>query len=84
MNWDQIESNWSIFKTYIKQQWNEISDEQLEAIAGKRDYLISKIQVMYGVNHVEAEHQLSDWQDSQVNIDGHFYQSDALSRRKRC
>ncbi|MES2581033.1 MAG: CsbD family protein [Pseudomonadota bacterium] len=70
MHWDQIEGNWAEYKNNIKQHWGEITDNQLDMIAGKRDYLAGKIQVMYGISHEEAEHQLVDWQESQINIDG--------------
>lgn len=68
MNWDQIEGNWKQFKGNVKQQWGKLTDDQLEIIAGKRDHLAGKIQVMYGIGKDEAENQLSDWQK---NIDGY-------------
>ena len=69
MNWDLIEGNWKQFKGDVKQQWSKLTDEQLEMIAGKREHLAGKIQVMYGIGKDEAEHQLSDWQSNQKNID---------------
>lgn len=83
MTWDQIEANWIDFKSHIRQHWEKITDDQLEAIAGKRDHLASKIQVMYGIDREEAEHQLTDWQDNQLNIDGHLYQAKPNSRIDR-
>lgn len=65
MNWDKIEGNWSDYKSNIRLNWEKITDEQLDSIAGKRDHLAGKIQVMYGINFEEAEHQLSDWQEKQ-------------------
>lgn len=69
MNWDVIEGNWKEFKGNVKQQWSKLTDDQLEVIAGKREHLAGKIQVMYGIGKDEAEHQLSDWQKNQKNID---------------
>ena len=69
MNWDLIEGNWKQFKGDVKQQWSKLTDEQLEMIAGKREHLAGKIQVMYGIGKDDAEHQLSDWQSNQKNID---------------
>ena len=69
MNWDLIEGNWKQFKGDVKQQWSKLTDDQLEMIAGKREHLAGKIQVMYGIGKDEAEHQLSDWQSNQKNID---------------
>lgn len=75
MKWDEIENNWTVFRGNIRQHWGKITDNQLDMIAGKRDHLTGKIQVMYGVNHQEAENQLSDWLDSQIDIDGHLNES---------
>ena len=69
MDWDLIEGNWTQFKGNIKQQWSKLTDDQLEVIAGKREYLAGKIQVMYGIDKFEAEYQLSDWQNNQKNSD---------------
>lgn len=69
MNWDHIEGNWQQFKGNVKQQWGKLTDDQLDVIAGKRDYLAGKIQVMYGIEKDEAENQLDDWQQKQKNID---------------
>jgi uncharacterized protein YjbJ (UPF0337 family) len=70
MNWDQIEGNWKQFKGNAKQQWGKLTDDQLDMIAGKREHLAGKIQVMYGIGKDEAEYQLSDWQKHQKNMDG--------------
>lgn len=69
MNWDLIEGNWKEYKGEIKQHWSKLTDEQLELIAGKREHLAGKIQVMYGLGKDEAEHQLSNWQSNQRNPD---------------
>lgn len=34
---------------------------------------------MYGVNHEEAEYQLTDWQDEKINIDGHFHHHESIT-----
>jgi uncharacterized protein YjbJ (UPF0337 family) len=73
MDWHVIESNWMEFKGNIKQHWNKINDSQLDLIAGRRDYLVRKIQTAYGISKEEAESQL---------IDGHFYESTPFSIRQ--
>lgn len=67
MNWDLIEGTWKQFKGNIQQQWGKLTSDQLDVIAGKREHLAGKIQVMYGIGKNEAENQLSDWQNSQKN-----------------
>lgn len=73
MQWNRIENNWDVTKKIIQQNWNEISDEHLEMVAGKREHFSGVIQRTYGVDDSEAEQQISDWLNIQINIDGHFY-----------
>ncbi len=44
MNWDQIEGNWKQFKGKVKENWGELTDDDLQVIGGKRDKLIGKLQ----------------------------------------
>lgn len=75
MDWNVIEANWPMFKGRIKQNWNKINNSQLDFIAGRREFLVRKIQTAYEISAAEAESQLSEWQDMQINIDGHFYEA---------
>lgn len=69
MNWDRIEVNWRRFRASAKQQWDKLSEAQLQGIAGKRPHLASRIQEAYGLTKDEAEKQLSDWQERQKEMD---------------
>jgi uncharacterized protein YjbJ (UPF0337 family) len=62
MNWDRIEGNWKQFKGYAKEQWGQLTDDQLDVIAGKRESLAGRIQETYGVSKDVAEEQLAEWQ----------------------
>lgn len=73
MQWRHIEHNWEAFKGIIQQHWHELTDQQIEKVEGKRARLSKVIQGTYDVSLFEAEHQLSHWQDSIINIDGQFY-----------
>lgn len=63
MNWDRIEGNWKQFKGNALQQWGKLTDDRLDAIAGKRDLLLGKIQETYGISKDETEKQLAAWQN---------------------
>ena len=39
MNWDRIEGNWKQMKGNIKEKWGELTDDEFDQIAGKRDRL---------------------------------------------
>jgi len=66
MNWSSIETSWNEFKGSAKQQWGKISEEQISATAGKREYLSSRVQEAYSVSKEDAERQISDWQSRQT------------------
>lgn len=65
MNWDRIQGNWKQFKGVVKEQWGELTDDELEVIAGHKDQLAGKLQEHYGLSREEAERQVSDWQQQQ-------------------
>jgi uncharacterized protein YjbJ (UPF0337 family) len=62
MNWDQAEGNWKQFKGKVKEKWGQLTDDELDEIAGKRDQLIGKIQKQYGISKEEAERQVKSWE----------------------
>lgn len=63
MAWDQIEGNWKQFKGKVKETWGDLTDDELDQIAGKRDVLLGKIQERYGVEKAEAERRLRDFEE---------------------
>jgi len=62
MNWDQIQGNWKQVTGKAKEQWGQLTDDDLDVVAGRRDQLAGKIQERYGVAKDEAEKQLAEWQ----------------------
>lgn len=74
MQWRHIENNWESFRSIIKQHWVGVNDQQLDNAAGKRARFSKVIEGTYCVSGFVAEHQLCEWQDSIINVDGHFYQ----------
>lgn len=65
MSWDGIEADWEQRKNCVKQRWARLTDDQLNAIAGRRERLTGKIQEQYGISRDEAEKQLGAWQVQQ-------------------
>jgi uncharacterized protein YjbJ (UPF0337 family) len=69
MNWDRIEGNWKQLKGQVREQWAKLTDDHIEAVAGKRDLLVGKIQEMYGITKEETEKQVSAWEKHQNEIE---------------
>lgn len=63
MDTDELKGNWNVLKGKARQQWGELTDDDIEKVAGKRDELIGRIQKVYGVSRDEAERQVSEWQN---------------------
>lgn len=82
MQWRHIEDNWDVFKVIIKQHWHKVDGQQLDKVEGKRARLSKLIEATYGVSRFHAEQQLCNWQDSKINIDGHFYTAETQDRSK--
>jgi uncharacterized protein YjbJ (UPF0337 family) len=61
MNWDQVVSKWEQLTGSAKENWGELSDDDLQRIAGKREPLVAKIREVYGIERREAEKQVWDW-----------------------
>jgi uncharacterized protein YjbJ (UPF0337 family) len=63
INWDQIEGNWKQFTGKVQQKWGQLTEDEVDAVAGSRDILIGKIQERYGIGREEAERQLEEFQN---------------------
>ena len=61
MNWDQIEGQWKNIKGQFREKWAKLTDDDLEAIAGKKDRLIGKIQTYYGHKKEDGEREVDDF-----------------------
>lgn len=63
MNWDEIEGNWKQLKGKAQEKWGEITNDEMDVIAGKKDQLVGQIQSKYGITKEEAEKQVKDFSD---------------------
>jgi uncharacterized protein YjbJ (UPF0337 family) len=62
MNWETMKGSWSQFKGKIKETWGNLTDDDLDRVAGKRDQLLGAIQKRYGIAKEEAERQIRDFE----------------------
>jgi serine/threonine protein kinase/uncharacterized protein YjbJ (UPF0337 family) len=61
MNWDQIQGEWRQVKGLLKSKWGKLTDDDLTVVEGKRDALVGRLQVRYGLLKDEAEKKLDEW-----------------------
>jgi uncharacterized protein YjbJ (UPF0337 family) len=61
MNRNILEGNWKQIRGTIREKWGELTDDELDQIAGKRDKLAGILQERYGYTQMEAERQIDDF-----------------------
>jgi uncharacterized protein YjbJ (UPF0337 family) len=61
MDWNRFEGNWRQLKGKVKEQWGNLTDDDLTMIGGKRDQLEGKIQERYGIAKDKARQQIDEW-----------------------
>jgi len=70
MNQNILEGKWKQLRGSVREKWGELTDDELDQIAGKRDKLAGFLQERYGYTQLEAERQIDDflenWDDTDV------------------
>ena len=66
MEWSTIEARWHEYVAAAKVQWGKLSLEQISRMAGRRVFLVKRVQEAYGLTSGDAERQVADWQTRQV------------------
>jgi uncharacterized protein YjbJ (UPF0337 family) len=61
MNWDRISGQWKQYKGKAKEKWGQLTDDEIDIIAGKRDQLVGKVQERYGIARDQAEKEVDQW-----------------------
>ncbi len=63
MNWDQIEGNWMQFKGKARENWGELTDDEVAEAKGDREQFIGLLQEKYGKAREEIEQEVAEWQN---------------------
>lgn len=61
MNNDILEGKWKQLRGEIRETWGELTDDEIDQIAGKRDKLAGTLQEKYGWSRDEAERNIEDF-----------------------
>ena len=64
MNWDQIAGEWRQAKGRLRSKWAKLTDDDLEAIAGRKDVLVGRLQERYGRKREDAEREVDTFLQS--------------------
>jgi len=61
MNWDRVQGNWKQFTGKVKEQWGQLTEDDLTQINGNREQLEGKIQARYGYAKDQVKKDVDDW-----------------------
>ena len=64
MNSDILSGMWKQIRGEVRQTWGELTDDEIDQIAGKRDKLVGKLQEKYGYSKMEAEAEIDELLES--------------------
>ena len=68
MTWIIVEKTWIDARGRIKEQWSMLTDEDLDAIAGRRDGLLTKLREVLRVTPQEADRQVTEWESKNHDL----------------
>jgi len=57
-----VKESWEIATHQFQNTWTALTQEDILSVRGHRQLLVSKIQEKYGLNKVQAENALKDWE----------------------
>lgn len=61
MNQNILEGKWKQLRGNIREKWGELTNDDLDQIAGKREKLAGILQERYGYTQMEAERQIDEF-----------------------
>lgn len=61
MNKDTFKGEWNQLKGKIKQEWADLTDDDLTHAEGSFDKLVGRIQERYGYTKDKVEQQVREW-----------------------
>ncbi|WOC16209.1 CsbD family protein [Pseudochrobactrum sp. MP213Fo] len=61
MEWNEIKTDWPRYKVNIREQWGNLSAEEVDEIAGEKHTLEKKLQERYSLTPEQVREQINDW-----------------------
>ena len=61
MNWDITQGKWDQLKGSVKEQWGDLTDDEITQIEGNRDKMAGKLQEKYGWTKTEVDEKMNDF-----------------------
>jgi uncharacterized protein YjbJ (UPF0337 family) len=63
VNRDTLKGQWLQLKDKIREQWGQLTEDDIDQMEGNTDQLVGKIQERYGRSREQAEQEVNRWLD---------------------
>ena len=61
MDWDSLQHRWTRMRPSLRHRWGRLSEDDLDAIGGRREVFVSLVQDRYSLSKREAEQRIEEW-----------------------
>lgn len=61
MDWTTLRNKWEAFVPQILTRWPDLPEEDVLALAGDRDGLVTLLSDLAGIDEAEADQQIESW-----------------------
>lgn len=61
MDWNEIEGDWKRYKGNIREQWGNLTDEELDEINGNQHSFEAKLQERYHLTPEQVRAEIDEW-----------------------
>lgn len=61
MEWKQVGGNWSKYANRVRQHWDALSLDEVQAMSGRRKQLVGALKQHYGITEDHAERQIDEF-----------------------
>jgi len=69
MNRNVLEGKWMQLRGAVREKWGDLTDDDLDQIAGKREKLAGVLQERYGYSEMEVNREIDDFLTNWDNND---------------
>ena len=69
MNKLQIKDNWNIIKGQLKQEYADLTDDDLNYVEGKEDELLDRIQKKTGDTREELIERINEYSEKRTDVE---------------
>jgi uncharacterized protein YjbJ (UPF0337 family) len=69
MNRNMLEGKWRQLRGSVREKWGDLTDDELDQIAGNSDRLSGILQERYGYTQMEAERQIDEFLENTEETD---------------